>query len=113
MLTKAPFNPSKEDAFVYSGANVNFEEYKEAYGARFRQVKNIRAVKMCRSFEQLMSGTVGSAFAMTELDEARVQGDVPFQYKITDVLGAIPVDGVQHVYDTKFSTPMVPTSLTT
>lgn len=111
LLTKAPFNPSKEDAFVYSGANVNFEEYKEAYGGRFRQVKNIRAVKMCRSFEQLMTGTVGSAFAMTELDEARVQGDVPFQYKITDVLGAIPVDGVQHVYDTKFSTPIGPPHL--
>ena len=111
LLSKPPFNPSKADAFVYSGANVNFEEYKEAYGARFRQVKAIRAVKMARSFEQLISGTVGSAYAMTELDEARIQGDVPFQYKITEVLGAIPVDGVQHVYDTKFSTPIGPPHL--
>ena len=101
---KPPFNGTgPSSAFVYAGANVQYEEYKEAYPGRFRQIKDFKAVDMCDSFRQIMSGTCGAAYAMTELDEAIIQGWVPKHYSILEVLGSIPKDGQQNVYDEAFS----------
>lgn len=101
MQQKPPFNAG--DPYVYAGTNVQYEEYKEAYPGRFKQIKGIRAVKMCRGFQQIMSGTCGAAYAMTELDKGVIEGWVPTKYSILDVLGAIPKDGKQNVYDEAFS----------
>jgi len=98
---QAPFNSG--EPFVFAGTNVQSQEYKTAYAGRFRQVKGFRAVKMARAFEQIISGTCGAAFTMTELDEGRIQGWVGKHYSILDVLGAIPKDGTQNVYDEKFA----------
>lgn len=104
MQQKPPFNAG--DPYVYAGTNVQYEEYKEGYPGRFKQIKGIRAVKMCRGFQQIMSGTCGAAYAMTELDKGVIEGWVPTKYSILDVLGAIPKDGKQNVYDEAFSTPV-------
>lgn len=102
MQRKTPFNIN--DPYVYAGTNVQYEEYKEGYAGRFKQIKGIRAVKMCRAFQQIMSGTCGAAYAMTELDKGIIEGWVPKHYSILDVVDAIPKDGRQNVYDEAFST---------
>jgi hypothetical protein len=108
MQQKAPFNAG--DPYVYAGTNVQYEEYKEGYPGRFKQIKGIRAVKMCRGFQQIMSGTCGAAYAMTELDKGVIEGWVPTKYSILDVVGAIPKDGKQNVYDEAFSAQGVGTA---
>lgn len=104
LLKQAPFNGTGfQNAYKYGGAHVQDTE-KKPFLERQRSLTTINYNKSMKSFEQIMSGTCGASYSMLELDKNEVQGFVPKHYDITkDILGKIPTDSKQNVYDESFS----------
>ena len=104
LLEKSPWpGTDKKSAFKKSGSAVQGEENR-TYGSRINQIITATPAQMTDTLQHIMSGTVGSSYAMTELDTGQIQGFVPVHFPVTEVLGNIPTDGSpQNVYDTKLS----------
>lgn len=103
LLEIPPFN--MEDPYVYSGAETQADVITKSFRKRHKQIHDVSISKLSDTFNHILTGTIGSSYAMTELDDATIKGWVPKHLSVTDVVDAIPSDngGSENTYDPNFS----------